>query len=131
MAIKKYKPTSASRRSMTGILYRDVLTATEPHKPLTKGHKRHMGRNHHGRITAPHKGGGSKRLYREIDFKMDKINIPAKIETIEYDPNRSGFIGLVCYADGERRYIVLPHGLEVGATIITGTEAQDQHPSKD
>ncbi len=123
MAIKKYKPTSASRRSMTGILYRDVLTATEPHKPLTKGHKRHMGRNHHGRITAPHKGGGSKRLYREIDFKMNKINIPAKIETIEYDPNRSGFIGLVCYADGERRYIVLPHGLEVGATIITGAEA--------
>ena len=108
---------------MTGINYREVLTATEPHKALTRGRKRHVGRNHHGRITAPHKGGGVKRLYREIDFRMDKINIPAKIETIEYDPNRSAFIGLVCYRDGERRYVVLPQGLAVGATIITSADA--------
>ena len=87
MAIKTYKPTSPSRRNMTGINYRDVLTTSEPHKALTKGRKRHVGRNNNGRITAPHKGGGHKRVYREIEFKMDKINIPAKIETVEYDPN--------------------------------------------
>ncbi len=123
MAIKKYKPTTKSRRAMTGIDYRKVLTATEPYKPLTKGHKRDMGRNNRGRITTPHKGGGSKRLYRDIDFKLNKINIPAKIETIEYDPNRSAFIGLVCYNDGERRYIVLPQGVSVGDKIIIGAEA--------
>lgn len=123
MAIKKYKPTTKSRRGMTGIDYRKVLTASEPYKPLTKGRKRHVGRNNNGRITAPHKGGGHKRLYREIDFKLDKINIPAKIETIEYDPNRSAFIGLVCYHDGERRYIVLPQGLSVGETIIASADA--------
>ena len=123
MAIKTYKPTSPSRRNMTGINYRDVLTTNEPHKALTFGRKRHVGRNNNGRITAPHKGGGHKRLYREIDFKMDKINIPAKIETVEYDPNRSAFIGLVCYADGERRYIVLPQAVTAGATIITSAEA--------
>jgi large subunit ribosomal protein L2 len=123
MAIKKYKPTSASRRSMTGILYRGTLTTSEPYKPLTSGGQRHVGRNHHGRITAPHKGGGHKRLYREIDFKMNKFNIPAKVETVEYDPNRSAFIGLVCYNDGERRYMVLPQGVSVDTKIITSAEA--------
>lgn len=108
---------------MTGINYREVLTASKPHKALTTGRKRHVGRNNNGRITAPHKGGGHKRLYREIDFKMNKINIPAKIETVEYDPNRTAFIGLVCYADGERRYIVLPQSVAVGTTIITSAEA--------
>jgi large subunit ribosomal protein L2 len=82
-----------------------------------------MGRNNNGRITTPHKGGGSKRLYREIDFKMNKINIPAKVETVEYDPNRSAFIGLVCYKDGERRYMVLPQGVVVGNTVITAVDA--------
>ncbi len=123
MAIKKYKPTTKSRRAMTGINYREVITTNEPHKALTKGRKRHVGRNNNGRITAPHKGGGHKRLYRDIDFKLDKINIPAKIETVEYDPNRSAFISLVCYADGERRYIVIPQGVSVGDKIITSAEA--------
>ena len=108
---------------MTGINYREVITTNKPHKALTYGRKRHVGRNNNGRITAPHKGGGHKRLYREIDFKMNKINIPAKVETVEYDPNRTAFIALVCYADGERRYVVLPQGVEVGATIITSADA--------
>ena len=123
MAIKTYKPTSPSRRNMTGIKYRDVLTTSTPHKALTKGRKRHVGRNNQGRITAPHKGGGHKRSYREIDFKMNKINIPAKIETVEYDPNRSAFIGLICYKDGERRYIVLPQGVTAGSTFIVSADA--------
>src|SRR5690606_12866698 len=81
-------------------------------------------RNNQGRITAPHKGGGNKRRYRVIDFLfVDKVGIPAKIETIEYDPNRSGFIGLICYADGERRYALLPKGVQVGDTIITSNDA--------
>jgi large subunit ribosomal protein L2 len=123
MAIKKYKPTTKSRRAMTGIDYRSVITTSEPYKPLTKGRKRDVGRNNRGRITAPHKGGGHKRLYREIDFKLNKINIPAKIETVEYDPNRSAFISLVCYADGERRYIVIPQGVSVGDKILISPEA--------
>jgi large subunit ribosomal protein L2 len=109
MAIKKYKPTSASRRSMTGILYRKV-DATEPYKPLTTGFKRHVGRNHHGRITAPHKGGGHKRFISRNRFQNDENQYSSKNRNVEYDPNRSAFIGLVCYRDGERRYMVLPHG---------------------
>lgn len=121
--MKTYKPTSPSRRNMVTIDYRKVLTASKPHKALTKGGKRDMGRNNQGRITTRHKGGGNKRLYRMIDFKYDKLDIPAKIETVEYDPNRSAFISLVCYADGERRYVVMPKGVKVGDTLLVSETA--------
>lgn len=104
---------------MTNVTYRGVLTTDTSEKSLTKGFRRGSGRNHHGRITTRHKGGGHKRNYRLIDFnRTDKLNIPAKIETIEYDPNRSAFISLVVYADGERRYILASKSFEVGTKII-------------
>lgn len=121
--MKFFKPTTPSRRGMSTVAYRQILTADEPYKPLTRGGKRAVGRNNAGRITVRHKGGGAKRSYRLIDFKYDKKDIPATIETIEYDPNRSGFIGLICYADGERRYTLLPQGLKIGAKIITAATA--------
>jgi len=121
--MKNYKGTSPSRRNMSTVLYRDVLTASKPAKKLTKGFKRHMGRNSAGRITVRHKGGGNKRRFREIDFVYNKHNIPAKIETVEYDPNRSGFISLVCYADGERRYVLMPQGMRVGDKFVVGADA--------
>ena len=121
--MKKFKPVTPGRRGMSKVEYKGTITATEPHKALTYGRKRDMGRNNQGRITAPHKGGGNKRLYREIDFKMNKIGIPAKIETVEYDPNRSGFIGLACYRDGERRYVLLPKSVKVGDTVVSGADA--------
>jgi large subunit ribosomal protein L2 len=102
---------------MTNISYKDVLTAKKPLKSLTKGFKRGVGRNNAGKITTRHKGGGVKRLYRDIDFKYDKRDIPAKIETIEYDPNRSAFIGVALYADGERRYIIVSGTTQVGDTF--------------
>ena len=108
---------------MSVVTYRGVLTASEPNKSLTSGFKRSVGRNNVGRITTRHKGGGHKRLYREIDFKYNKINIPAKIETIEYDPNRSAFIALVCYADGERRYVVASKNMKVGDPFIVAEDA--------
>ncbi len=123
MSIKKHKPTSAGRRNMTSVVYRGVLTAKKPKKSLTKGVKRSVGRNNQGKITTRHKGGGHKRKFREIDFKYLKKDIPAKVETIEYDPNRSGFIGLVCYADGERKYILLPKSVKVGDTVINSEKA--------
>lgn len=122
--MKQYKPTTASRRQMTGILFRDVLTAKNPLKKLTRGGKRAVGRNSFGRITVRHKGSGAKRLFREIDFKYDKKEIPAVIKTIEYDPNRSGFIGLIAYADGEKKYVLLPVGLKLGDKIITSQKAE-------
>ncbi len=122
--MKKFKPTTKSLRHTAIVTYRGVLTASEPHKALTTGFKRGTGRNAFGRITTRHKGGGHKRSYREIDFRMQKFDIPAKIETIEYDPNRSGFIGLICYTDGERRYNLLPKGLKVGDKIIAGVDAE-------
>lgn len=109
---------------MSGIEYRKFLTATEPHKPLTHGGKRFVGRNAFGRITVRHKGGGHKRLFREIDFQYNKHDIPATIETIEYDPNRGGFIGRVVYKDGERRYVLLPRSLKVGDTFIVSETAK-------
>lgn len=121
--MKKYKPTTPSRRQLISINYRQYLTVAEPHKALTVGGKRHVGRNSDGRITVRHKGGGHKRLYRQIDFVYNKINIPAKIETVEYDPNRSGFIALVCYADGERRYHLLPKTIKVGQRILASETA--------
>jgi len=121
--MKSYKPTTPSRRNMKTLAYREILTASEPYKPLTKGGKRSVGRNNQGRITTPHKGGGNKRLYRNVDFLYNKQDIPAKIETVEYDPNRSAFISLVCYADGERRYVVMPKGVRVGDTFIVSENA--------
>lgn len=120
--MKKYKPTTPSRRQMSTVEFKGVLTTNEPLKRLTFGRKRAVGRGAAGIISTPHKGGGVKRLYREIDFKFDKKNIPAKIASVEYDPNRSGFIGLVVYADGEKRYILLPKSLKVGDTIVTGED---------
>jgi len=103
---------------MTTRSYKKVVTKTTPHKKLTKGGKRAVGRNSQGRITSRHMGGGHKRKYRTIDFKFDKKDIPAKVETIEYDPNRSAYIALVCYADGERRYIIAHKNLQVGDTFV-------------
>lgn len=121
--MKKYTAHTPTTRNTVSINYRELLTTNEPHKALTYGSKRHVGRNNAGRISVRHQGGGHKRLQRDVDFKYNKVGIPAKIESVEYDPNRSGFIGLVCYADGERRYILLPQGLKVGETIITDAEA--------
>jgi large subunit ribosomal protein L2 len=108
---------------MTTISYGDILTTSEPHKALTHGFKRAVGRNNRGRITTRHKGSGHKKMYRDVDFVYGKIDIPAKIATIEYDPNRTGFIALVVYADGEKRYVLLPKGLKVGDTIMTSPKA--------
>lgn len=121
--MKKYRPTTDSRRHMSGIDYRQILTATEPEKSLVKGFRRAMGRNNTGRITTRHKGGGHKRLYREVDFSYNKYDIPFTVKTIEYDPNRSGFIGLVFYKDGEKRYVLLHNSAKVGQTYITSENA--------
>lgn len=109
---------------MTGIDYRSVLTASTPEKSLVKGYKRGVGRNKHGRITTRHKGGGHKRLYREVDFLYEKKNIPATIKTIEYDPNRSAFIGLAVYKDGEKRYVVVPQSVKAGTPFIISEKAE-------
>jgi len=122
--MKKYKPTTQSRRHMSTVSYRGVLTVSSPNKKLTKGGKRDVGRNSAGRITTRHKGGGHKRLYRDIDFLYNKKDVTAKIETIEYDPNRSAFIALVCYKDGERRYVVVPASVKVGDEFIVSEKAE-------
>lgn len=124
--MKHYRPTSSSRRGMTTLSYRKILTSSNPHKALTSGFKRSVGRNHHGRITTRHKGSGHKRLYREIDFIYDKFDIPAKVLTIEYDPNRSGFISLVCYKDGEKRYALLPKSVKVGDEFTVSENAESK-----
>jgi len=121
--MKRYRPTTPSRRNMTTVSYRGVITASEPHKALTHGFKRPMGRNNQGRITMNHKGGGHKRLYREIDFVMNKIGVPGTVKTVEYDPNRTGFIGLVVYKDGDKRYILLPKNVRPGQEVIASTAA--------
>ncbi len=122
--MKSYRPTTKSRRGMTTISYRDHITASEPMKSLVSGFKRSVGRNNAGRITVRHKGGGHKRLYRDIDFKYDKINIPGVIKTIEYDPNRTGFIALISYRDGAYRYQLVPSGLKVGDQVIASEQAE-------
>ncbi len=124
--MKKYKPTSPGRRDGSVIEYRKKLTSTKnnPLKSLTKGRKNTGGRNSDGRITALNRGGGNKRVYRTIDFRYNKKDIPAKVEQIEYDPFRSGFIARVLYKDGERRYILAPRNLEVGTEIITSKTAK-------
>lgn len=120
--MKRYKPTTPSRRHMTTVSYKGVLTESEPRKSLTSGLSKRAGRGR-GRISTRHKGGGSKRLFRKIDFKYNKRDIPAKIESVEYDPNRSGFIGLVLYRDGERKYVLLPSSLKVGDKMIVSEKA--------
>jgi large subunit ribosomal protein L2 len=122
--MKTYKPTSKSRRQMTNINYRDVLTKTTPEKSLTYGFKRSVGRNNLGRITTRHKGAGHKRLFRDVDFLYNKKDIPAKITSIEYDPNRSSFIGLVVYKDGEKRYVILPQTVKPGDTFVVSENAE-------
>ncbi len=121
--MKTYKPTTPSKRHQTTVTYRNVLTKSEPLKALTHGFKRSVGRNNQGRITMRHKGGGHKRLYREIDFMYNKRDIPAKITSIEYDPNRNAFIGLACYADGEKRYVIIPKSVKVGDKFTVGEKA--------
>mgnify|MGYP001590183730 FL=1 len=122
--MKHYRPTTKSRRHMTTISYRKIITAKNPHKSLTGGFNRSVGRNSFGRLTTRHKGGGHKRLYRDIDFKYEKFNIPAKVLTVEYDPNRTGFISLVCYKDGEKRYALLPKSVKVGDEFIVSESAE-------
>jgi large subunit ribosomal protein L2 len=119
MPIRKYKPTSPARRQMTVQTF-DEITTDRPYRPLTESQKVSGGRNSTGEQTSWWRGGGHKRLYRIIDFKRDKRNIPATVSTIEYDPNRSARIALVTYADGEKRYILQPLGLKVGDTIVAG-----------
>src|SRR4051812_36400195 len=121
--MKSYRPTSKSRRHMTTLPYRDLLSGDKPHKQLMKAQKREGGRNGFGRITMRHQGGGHKRRFRDVDFAFNKKNVPAKIETIEYDPFRSAFIALALYADGERRYIVAPKGMKVGDSFTVGEDA--------
>ncbi|MFA7192093.1 MAG: 50S ribosomal protein L2 [Candidatus Paceibacterota bacterium] len=123
MFMKTYKPTTPSKRHQTTVSYRNVLTTSTPEKSLTHGFKRSVGRNHQGRITTRHKGGGHKRLYREVDFMYNKHDIPAKITSIEYDPNRNAFIGLAVYADGEKRYVVVPKSVKVGDKFTVGEKA--------
>jgi large subunit ribosomal protein L2 len=121
--MKTYRPTTPSKRHQTTVSYRNVLTKGSPEKSLTRGFKRSVGRNNQGRITTRHKGGGHKRLYREIDFMYNKKDIPAKITSIEYDPNRNAFISLVCYADGEKRYVVVPKSMKVGDSFLVSEKA--------
>ena len=124
--VKKYKPTSDGRRDGSVIEYKTKLTTTNsnPLKGLTKGKRSTGGRNSDGRITTHYRGGGNKRTYRIIDFKYDKRDVPATVETLEYDPNRSGFIALICYDDGDRRYILAPQKLQAGDVIIASATAK-------
>ncbi len=122
MPIRSYKPTSPARRFYSVQTF-DEITSTTPHKPLVETLRRTGGRNNHGELTSWWRGGGHKRAYRIIDFKRDKIGVPAKVATIEYDPNRSANIALLTYADGEKRYILHPLGLKVGDTVLSGANA--------
>lgn len=122
MALKVYKPITAGTRARIDLV-RDEITTNRPEKSLTTGKKRHAGRDANGRISVRHKGGGHKRRYRDIDFKRDKHGVPGTVRTIEYDPNRSANIALIFYADGEKRYIIAPKGLEVGQKILSGESA--------
>ncbi len=121
--MKIYKPTSPSRRNFTGIKYRDFLTKKSPEKSLVFGGKRFMGRNNSGRITVRHKGGGSKKLFRIVDFAFNKKEVPGKVLSVEYDPGRSAFLGLIIYQDGEKRYIVLPKDVRPGREVIVSQNA--------
>jgi large subunit ribosomal protein L2 len=122
MAIRKYKPTSPARRSMSVSTFEEI-TKKRPEKSLIEPLKKHAGRNNRGRITTRHRGGGNKRFYRIIDFKRNKFDVPARVAAIEYDPNRSARIALLFYADGEKRYILAPVGVRVGDTVVAGENA--------
>jgi len=123
MGIKVYKPTSPGRRGMSVSTFDEITRAT-PEKSLLRPLKKRAGRNNQGRLTVRHQGGGHKRRYRLIDFKRDKIGVPARVASIEYDPNRSARIALLVYADGEKRYIIAPLGLQVGDALLSGAEAE-------
>ncbi len=123
MALKVFRPTSPGRRAMSGYTF-DEITKDKPEKSLLVSKKNRAGRNNRGIITVRHQGGGAKRLIRDIDFKRDKIGVPGKVEAIEYDPNRSARIALIFYADGEKRYILAPIGLNVKDTIMAGDTAE-------
>src|ERR1700733_13408143 len=122
MALITHKPTSPGRRDAVSVRT-EGLHKGAPYAPLTESQSKTGGRNHYGRITVRHRGGGHKQHYRIIDFKRDKEGIAARVERIEYDPNRTAHIALLCYADGERRYIIAPRGLEVGSTVLSGADA--------
>ena len=122
MAIKKYNPTSPARRFMTVSTFEEI-TASKPEKSLVVALKKHAGRNSYGRITVRHRGGGAKKKYRIIDFKRLKDGIPAVVQTIEYDPNRSANIALIQYEDGVKSYIIAPNGLKVGDKVVSGEGA--------
>ena len=123
MGIKKYTPYTPSRRNMTGLDFTEI-TKNAPEKSLTVSLKKNSGRNNQGKITVRHHGGGSRRKYRIIDFKRNKDNIPATVLSIEYDPNRTANIALICYADGQKAYILAPQGLKVGQKIMNGEHAE-------
>ncbi|MGG4776234.1 50S ribosomal protein L2 [Paenalcaligenes sp. Me52] len=122
MALVKVKPTSAGRRNMVKVVHSELHKGA-PYAPLLEKKSRTAGRNNNGHITVRHRGGGHKQHYRIVDFRRNKDGIPAKVERLEYDPNRTAHIALLCYADGERRYIIAPRGLEVGATVVSGQDA--------
>ena len=122
MALMTFKPTSPGRRALVRVSTAHLYKG-DPLEALVEKKSKTGGRNNHGRITTRHIGGGHKQHYRIIDFKRDKEGIPAKVERVEYDPNRTAHIALLCYADGERRYIIAPRGLEVGASLLSGSEA--------
>ena len=122
MPVRKYKPTSPARRSMSVSTFEEI-TKKKPEKSLIEPLKKHAGRNNRGRITTRHRGGGHKRFYRIIDFKRKKIGIPARVAAIEYDPNRSARIALLFYKDGEKRYMLAPLGIRVGDEVVSGPDA--------
>ncbi len=123
MGIKRFRPTTPGRRFATGYTFEEI-TRTEPEKSLVVSLHRRAGRNNQGRITTRHRGGGHKRLYRLVDFRRDKDGVPARVAAIEYDPNRSARIALLHYADGEKRYILAPVGLQVGDVVTSGPDAE-------
>jgi large subunit ribosomal protein L2 len=125
MGVREYKPTSAGRRFMSGLTY-DEITKDKPEKALLRPLSKTGGRNNSGKITTRHIGGGHKRRYRVIDFKRDKFEIPGKVHGIEYDPNRSAHIALIFYADGEKRYMIAPHGMKTGETIVSSKRADTE-----
>lgn len=121
--MKSHNPTSPARRQLQTIEFGKYLTGVRPQRALTRGRRRAVGRNAYGRITTRHKGSGAKRRWREVDFRFDKIDIPARVEAIEYDPNRSGFLALILFADGERRYMLAPQGLLRDARVLISERA--------
>src|SRR2546430_1947256 len=122
MGIRTLKPTSPARRYLTYVTYEEI-TKKEPEKSLLSPKRRTNGRNVYGRITVRHRGGGAKRMLRDVDFRRDKFGIPARVAAIEYDPNRSARLALLHYRDGEKRYIIAPHGLKVGDAVMSGPQA--------